>query len=220
MNNMAWFKKKKEVNIEKGEGELPELPKLPELPRLPELPKFPSKFEETESSFFPKLSKLPEITPKTSFEVEDIKSLPSFPGSEFGESLSQEAAKSAIPSKKLPPTEKLTLELPEKEPEFPWQLTSVLPQVKNAQLIPTMTPPVPRFSKKIEPVYIRIDKFKSAINSFQEIQAKLSEIDNLLRKINEQKRKEDEELREWEREIEMIKARIESIDKNIFSKLD
>lgn len=198
---MGLFKKKKEVE---EEGILPELPELPELPKLPESPKPEIRL--------PKIKPL-KISPEP-YNPINIRSLPSFPNSQIGESLSQTAIKSTIEPPEIPYfKERRTFELPEGEQE------QMIPSMLPTQSI---MPPVSAIhtSKKIEPVYIRIDKFKSAINSFQEIQAKISEIDILLAKIREQKNKEDGELREWEREIETIKARIEAIDRNIFSKID
>jgi len=181
------------MGLFKKKKEVKEEPELSELPKLPELPRTP------ELPKFPELSK-----PETE--------RPSFPNSNT-RNLGQEAVESAItaPNEIPPAKEKKTFEMPEK--------SMPMPQLPRIQSIPT-PPPMPKYSKKIEPAYIRIDKFKSAINSFQEIQAKISEIESLLAKIKEQKRKEDEELREWERELETIKARIDTIDKNIFSKLD
>jgi hypothetical protein len=80
--------------------------------------------------------------------------------------------------------------------------------------------PKPSQKTAAEPVYVRIDKYKAALNSFHEVQIKISEIDHLLNQIRDQKKKEEEELIEWEREIEIIKERIAAIDQGIFSQLD
>jgi hypothetical protein len=74
--------------------------------------------------------------------------------------------------------------------------------------------------KKMEPVFIRLDKFQITIEAFEEIKSKIIEIEDLLKKTREVKSKEEEELAEWEREIQVIKSRIDSIDRDIFSKLD
>jgi hypothetical protein len=75
-------------------------------------------------------------------------------------------------------------------------------------------------AKKAEPVFIRLDKFETTIEAFEEIKGKIIEIEDLLKKIKEVKTKEEEELVNWEKDIQIIKGRIDSIDKNIFSKLD
>lgn len=190
---MGWFKKK-EVKAGAVGSNLTELPELPELPTL-------QRFSE--------LSKLPE-TEKPMFEP---RSLPSFPG-KLDSGFSQEAIKSAVSpilpinSKQVKNRERRTLEIPEDTPKT--KFSSLLP----SSVIES------RLSKKIEPVYIRIDKFKAAIQSFNEIQKKVAEVEDLLQKIKEMKQKEDEELRVWERDLETIKARIDAIDKGVFSKLD
>jgi len=188
---MSWFKKKKEVKARVAGSSLTELPELPELPR------------------FSDLSELPEIrTP-----ILEPRSLPSFPG-KLDSGFSQEAIKSAVSpvppinSKQVKNRERRTLEISEDTPKT--KFSSLLHASETE----------PRLSKKIEPVYIRIDKFKAAIQSFNEIQRKVAEVEDLLQKIKEMKQKEDEELRVWERDLETIKARIDSIDKSVFSKLD
>jgi len=76
------------------------------------------------------------------------------------------------------------------------------------------------FSKKIEPVFIRLDKFQNTVETFEEIKEKIIEIEDVLKKIKEEKDKEEKELEEWEKEIQLVKSRIEMIDKNIFTQLD
>jgi hypothetical protein len=75
-------------------------------------------------------------------------------------------------------------------------------------------------ARETEPIYIRLDKFKTTAESFEEIKNKIMEIERLLIRTKDIRAREEEELAEWEREIQLIKSRIESIDKNIFSKLD
>lgn len=161
------------------------------LPKLPELPELPK---------MPSLSKFPEM--------------PELPNSVMPRTIDfhQEAIKSAISpisSKEEKNKERRTLEIAEFKTPF-----SSLPSLTSK---PSLSK---QLTKKAEPVYIRIDKFKAAIQNFQEIQGKIAEIESLLQRIKEMKQKEDEELRLWERELETIKARIGAIDKNIFSKLD
>lgn len=228
---MGWFKKKKEGKKQEQAPELPKLPELPEFPKLPKMPKLsespPSKSQKTP----PEIIQPPQLSGQPKPGIPEIKSLPPFPDS-MGEDFSQEAVKSAIsppPSIQEKPKimkGKRTLEIAEwEEPKFS-QTAPRLPKMPKGKKIrelstqPSVPITIPKISKKIEPVYIRIDKFKSAVQSFQEIQDKLSEVEELLKDIREIKHKEDEELREWEQELEIIKARIDSIDNNIFSKLD
>ena len=75
-------------------------------------------------------------------------------------------------------------------------------------------------TKEIEPIYVRLDKFQTTVQAFQEIKTKVEDIENLLTKIKDIKEKEERELNEWENEIQIIKSRIEAVDKNIFDKLE
>ncbi len=200
---MSLFRKKKG----KAEEELPELPKLPELPELPKLSEPLEKLYET-------------------------RNLPSFPNSEISETLNQEAVKSALryeePQEEkqekhysFPKTnrERRTVEISEIPATLNPKEEMLQPSMLPSYSSPLQTISQSQFSKK-EPVYIRIDKFKSALANFQEIQTRIFEIENLLKKIKEVKQKEDSELREWEKELETVKSRIDAIDKNIFSKLE
>ncbi len=75
-------------------------------------------------------------------------------------------------------------------------------------------------SKVKEPIFVKIDKFKDALASFELIKEKLAEIDTLLRKIKETRTQEQQEFDSWEKEVEEIKARVESIDSKLFSKVE
>lgn len=204
---MSFFKKKEE---KKEAEELPELPQLPDLPNLPELPNLPKQQKNQ--------------TPK---------SFPSFPNSQFGAELSQEAVKSAVAPKekdispifqqKAPVIkEKRTIEIPEELSQSDAQ-EILHSSILESPLLPAPQPQrhqFPKTPKKTEPVYIRIDKFNTAVAHFQELQNKIYEIESLLKRIKEVKQKEDLELRDWEKELETMKSRIDSIDKNIFSRME
>ena len=196
--------KKKEVKEE-------ETPKLPELPRLPDF---------RDNSFHNEDFDLPKTG--------EHKGLPSFSESKMEDNLNQESIKSAIaptpltlpgatPAARtiLSPTSASPLE---KRDLRTFEIGS-LPEKHSEEFIALKPSIYPRPDNVVEPVYIRLDKFKSAVSSFDEIKTKMLEIEDVLRKIREVKNKEDEELREWEKEIENIKTRMESIDKSIFSKV-
>ena len=196
------------MGLFKKRGKKSELPELPELPGGPELPRLPEMTQELDS--------------------QEVSGLPSFPENKMGNDLSHYAIKSAVSPLDLPPIEpkeKKTLEI--SEPLRIAPLPPIHQPLMPPSLIPSpqpqiSLPPQPRITQpKIkEPVYIRIDKFKSAISSFQEIHNKILEIEDLFRGIKELKQREDTELREWEREIETLKMRIDGINQNIFSKIN
>ena len=75
------------------------------------------------------------------------------------------------------------------------------------------------FTKDTEPIYIRLDRFQTTIESFEEIKSKINEIESLLNKTKEIRAKEERELEEWEHELGAIKSKLDLIDKNIFEKV-
>jgi len=213
------FLKKKEVKQKSGLPALPELPELPELPKT-SLPKLPEATEQPEQALPTSLqteqkavktavdmpNEAPPIIPASASKIPEKMSLPKG----VSENVPQE-----LPEQFAQHRRRRTMEISEPEGMRP-SITAEPPKE-----LPTSQPPiVAQQTKKIEPVYVRIDKFKSAVNSFESIKEKVVEIQELLRKVKEVKQKEDEELREWERELESVKARLAAIDQNIFSKLD
>jgi hypothetical protein len=72
---------------------------------------------------------------------------------------------------------------------------------------------------KQEPVFVRVDKYKSAVNNLQDVKQKLMEIEKLLGDIKELKNKEELELNEWGKEIQSAKSKLDTVDKMLFSQL-
>ena len=238
---MGWFKKKKEDE---------DIHKLPELPELPDLPEsFSSSLELPAESLpdvppgLPEIETKPLIKPKTEPNLSDLPQLPY----DEAESFDREAIKQAInepeispihsrmptparvsaprrmpvyPAPRMMPVSARTLKPSMSserriEPEFDFESSRTL------ELTPSrMSLASTKMTKKIEPVFVRLDKFQMTIQTFEEIKAKIEEIENVLRKTSEIKIKEEQELSEWEREIQVIKSRIELIDRNVFNKLD
>lgn len=187
-------------NKKEEEGEIPSLPELPTtdrdlvLPSKADLPEVPAGLPEIETQELPSI---PNIEPiKTPQEI--IKTAVSAP----------KMQKSRFDIKETGPLPPLK---PLKQPDLPrtLEITPEGPKTFGRQII-----------KKAEPIYIRLDKFETTVETFEEIKNKIEEIEELLQKTKEIKQKEEQELIEWEREIQMIKVRIESIDRNIFNKLD
>ena len=70
-----------------------------------------------------------------------------------------------------------------------------------------------------EPIFVKLDKFKDAVEKFEQIKVKVSEIDDSLKKLREIKDREEHELRSWEEEVRSIKEKVASIDSSLFSKI-
>lgn len=168
------------------------LPKLPELSRLPELPRLP-KIDEDEE-------RLPQ--------------LPSFPSNPFGEKFSQNAIKEAITGGKEMTGEEAD-EFFGKMPKTPEE-----PMIKDIEEVPRNFKEAARLVKKVEPVFIRIDKFEQSLEVFEKAKKRIMEIERMLKDIKKLKEREDEELNNWEREIQTTKEQIERVDNELFSKIE
>lgn len=190
---------------------------------LPNLPEEKANLKPVSSKEIPKL---PE-KPKT-----EIDKLPSLPESESGKKFGQEMIKQAIkePGESMQKSKFNSLNPIKAEPmEKPAQnpIKNELPPLRNEPVKPlnTMehkfeTPSSKSFVKKIEPIYVRLDKFKTTVEAFEEIKNKIMEMEEILKRTKEKRIREEEEIEKWGRELHIIKTRINAIDKNIFNSLD
>lgn len=177
-------------NKNEDELEIPELPRLPDISEVA-LPEIPPGLKNPENRSPPKLPYLP---PAGSFERFK---------SEQRQIISPEFAPSNFPMKTEPFENHGMKEIG----------SGIIPRTMEIE-------PEFKSAKKIEPLYIRLDKFETTVVSFKEIKNKILEIEELLAKTKEIKIKEEKELEEWEREIEGMKSRIDFIDKNVFNKIE
>jgi len=190
---MGWFNKKKEK----------EVPSLPELPKLPELP-----------------------------EIDDSKihQLPSFPMNPLGEKFSQNTIKKAITGRKegeevfgADDFERENIQMMpkplEKRPVLEFYNLEKMKGIPFKKRSNEISEDLISSTKKIEPVFIRIDRFEESLKIFNKTKEKISEIESTLKNIKQIKENEERDLKSWEEEIEIIKQQIEKVDKNIFSKI-
>ncbi len=167
------------------------IPELPELPRLPELPSLS--------------------------EEEELPQLPSFPSNSFGDKFSRSAIKEAVTGRKEGDEveadefeEFQRMQAPPREMSFSKDIREVPHGFKDAA----------KLVKKAEPVFVRIDKFEKALETFEKSKEKIMDIEKMLREIRKLKEKEEEELNNWEKEIQTTKQQIERVDKELFSKIE
>jgi hypothetical protein len=192
-----WFNKKEN----KKDISLPELPNLPELPDLPQKIDF--------SAIRPRIEDKPILK-------DDLPPLPS-PSSKTDEEIKSEIAqeKARLYTKEISPVQKEVRH-------------EMFMQPPRPGVVQPPAGPRPQFQPRAmkvdenegnQPVFVRLDKFQTAVKNFSEIKSQLSQIESYLEEIKEIRAKEDHELGEWEHEILGIKERLESIDRGIFSKL-
>jgi len=186
---MGLFSKKEKV---------PSIPTAPQLPRLPS----PPSAEELRKKDLPELPSFPQISQQnmnnqTPEDNEVVVDMPPSMQSQGG----IHNIESAIPSppSSLPPK-------PEEE------------QRRTLELSPQM-PPAEKITKKVEPIFVRIDKFQDAQKDFKQIKEKVKEIESVLKKVKTIKEKEEAEINSWTEDLEKLKARLAEIDANIFNQL-
>src|SRR3989344_796603 len=180
---MGWFGKKEEKS-----GSMSSMPSLPELPRLPELPS---------------LSRSP------SFERVSLRNLPSYPNSSLGKKFSKNAIKDAVSGEEEDDFEEDEADDYSDEAEItpkPLQgfvKRNAFPEeeyTSRGSLVNSF-----KRSGKMEPVFIRIDKYEDALNMFDDARKKIVEMEDLLKQIKKIKEDEFRELKDWETEIQKIK---------------
>ncbi len=230
---MSWFNKKKE-----------EANPNTTLPELPDLPSANTNFPTggyPDASFLKKQEdNFPEI------QVEPLPILPSYQNPEPVKQTinpgidNQEMQRSSFnplpPPKEFepraferpitPPVTPIISPVITKSPISPQQPRSFQPEFKSRPLPPPPQQPrnyqeIPEYKgRRTEPIYVRLDKFETTIQSLGEIKDKIVEIERILAKTKEVKAQEERELEEWEKEVHIIKTRLDSIDKNVFKELD
>jgi hypothetical protein len=203
---MGLFRRKKKENKALEEPGLPELPELPDINRDGgiKMPPLPNSENEEDYKFSQKMMKN-EIN-------ED------FGGMERSGEMENSEFEIIRPKNKNP----LTRELEEDSLDFE---TKIKPKQKPLSSRPIQIPRKNEsFVAKIpttrtEPLFIRVDKYKGAVDKIQDIKQKLIEIEKLLSDIKEVKNKEEFELEAWDKEIQEAKAKIDVVDKLLFSQL-
>ena len=194
---MGLFKRKRKKEI--GQDNVPSLPELPELPEY-------SRLETKKIQSVSRLPQAPPNSPEEKFSQNKIDETVS------GEEGDKEAWKADDFAREQ---EMQTMQKPLKEPIT----KQYLENAEEEKEIPEEFRQVAKGVKRIEPLFIRIDKFEDSLKNFNKIKTKVLEIDKLLKEVKEVKEKEEGELTSWEEKIQIIKKQIEKIDKNLFSKV-
>lgn len=202
---MSWFNKKESVSENKSL--LPDLPSSP--PINPNAGLTPEELSTID---------LPEV------EINDVPSLPNLMQNKNSNEIKQIDPKKDSSEMQRSGFQPIA---PPKGYNQNLQPTNKFVNIKEKPVIESRIKPVfekdddevysRHFSKK-EPVYVRLDKFETTLDAFEEIKIKVNEIEKLLSKSREIKSEEEKELEEWEKEVHLIKSRLDSIDKNMFSK--
>ncbi len=156
-------------------------------------------------------------------------SLPSFPKYSEGSEESREIRPRPMPS--LPPLPKISMPIEEETPfEEPKEEQGYrVPEFEEFQapirrpLKPMLGESIMRpkmFSEHItndsKPIFVKLEKYRSAINNISELRRKIREAEELIEEIEKIKSQEDREFSNWQKHISDIKARLLEIDRNLF----
>jgi len=185
----------------KGENEKNDVPQLPSLPKLPEFPGMND----------------------SDYGMSEIHRLPSFPSSSLGTKFSQNTIKEAVTggeegdisdgeANDFSDEDNMRMMQPPLRRPSTEEMSS---RLSPSRRFPEMTGTTPSSG----PVFIRVDKFKDALGTFNETKRRIIEMEKVLENIKEVKEKEDRELQSWESEIKSMKDQIEKVDREVFSRM-
>lgn len=233
---MGWFSKKEEVPQIAAAPILPEFPKSeePKKKDLPELPTFPhtSKSENFNQEMVKSaVGDLPspgekEMNGGSSKDLHVVEEpreeshIPPKPSEKISER-----------PKHVPPIHKRGTyktaqdplwytEQQKNIPEVPKKFTEeILPKIEEHKETLEYKPIARQVIKKIEPIFVRIDKFQLAQKNFEQIKERIKEMESILGKIKEIKSREEVELKGWTEDVEKIKSQLSEIDSNVFDQI-
>jgi hypothetical protein len=160
------------------------------------------------------LPKLPRLH-KIPLSQQSNNSLPSFPSSQLGDKMSQEAIKSSLQD-----SFESSLDYPKGyQEEEPLEDIPGVPEIEKPLPIPKPLSIQAQETPASKAVFVKIENFKQALELFKDIKNKIEEIEGLMTEIREVKKREEYELEEWKKEVEFLKGKLEQIDKKLFSKI-
>ena len=73
-----------------------------------------------------------------------------------------------------------------------------------------------RVLDETKPIFVKIEKYKTALDLIDQIKSKISEAEKVLADVEALKANEDKELENWKSELQEIKEKLLSVDKNLF----
>ena len=122
-------------------------------------------------------------------------------------------------------------ELPEFPTYYPLENTNIkraispqslppLPQLPPLSQSPDYFPKVYEKKQEIrrEPVFIRIQEYKAAVETVQKIKEKIAEAEEILKGIQQLREKEQYEIKNWQNQIADIREKILFTEKIIFKR--
>ena len=153
-----------------------------------------------------------------------LPALPKLPSSNLSDDLTRDAIKSKLSFDDAYSASDLE-EIPksEEKPAYLGEVEEDIPEIQTQEPeIPEI--PKPSYVKKeavedkSKEIFVKIQDYKQAIASFNDIKSKLQEVEGLMLGIKETKKREEIELDSWKQEIDNLKNNIENIERKLFKK--
>lgn len=160
------------------------------------------------------------IEPPEDDELTETHSLPSFPDSpshnKFSQAMIKEAVGEPAVGERRNPA---TIELEEWRPERKTEEGNYFSERKQ-EFFPRERTRTSMQKEVPNDVFVKIEKFRMARRSLDDVKEKLGEIDEMIKRIRETKLREEQEFAFWEKELEAIKGHVQEVTENIFEKVD
>jgi len=153
-----------------------------------------------------------------------LPALPKLPSSNLSDDLTRDAIKSKLSFDDAYSASDLE-EIPksEEKPAYLGEVEEDIPEIQTQEPeIPEI--PKPSYVKKeavedkSKEIFVKIQDYKQALASFNDIKSKLQEVEGLMLCIKETKKREEIELDSWKQEIDNLKNNIENIERKLFKK--
>ena len=175
-------------------------------------------------AWFKKKEKIPQLREAPNLpEISTLNTISVQPAIPLPPNQTQETIKSAIASSEK---KEVIIEEAPKAVELGKE-GSMIPSIQDYETPETTTqitktttiqyPSMPKSPK--EPVFIKIDRYESAVRDLDEIKKNLRDIEATLEKVRDVKLKEDLEITGWSQEIANIKAKLNSIESRVFNQI-
>ena len=81
--------------------------------------------------------------------------------------------------------------------------------------LPVMITKPPRVVED-KPLFVKIDKYKDAVYTLEEIKSKLEDAEKVLRNLERIKKEEEKEFSSWQHDLEAIKEKLLKVDTTLF----
>ena len=111
------------------------------------------------------------------------------------------------------------LEIPERKPRIePQRMMPFTPKIEPESYdFPTEDISTSRLTTSEKPLFIKIEKYKSAVEELESLKEKIHTTEEILNSLEDIRRKEDRQIQTWREELNKLKNKLLNIDKDLFN---